>query len=638
MDAEDRTWQDLSAEPYDSPLSYGGWTQTRALGARIASIVCTRELSLQHDDSRPNSGSTEHPRRPGSSGTSLQKRRKQKIIIHSSPFLRCIQSSIAISAGISQFLGNQAKPQVAAQPRYPRNRLFSPARSQSLEQRGGDIRSGSAGRKGSITELNEAGADFTPLISLDKPLLRVDAWLGEWLSPSYYEFITPPPPSEVMLAGAMADLSKSAETIQGATLASESASINQSDAEQDLLEGTGATTLSLVDLARVLPELSSDEAPRFRDSFATGSSRRTRSDSSSEVAHGGYSPPVPTYALSITEPIPAGFVAHARDACLDIDHTWDSTGEPQNWGDGGEFGEEWSSMHVRFRSGLANLVSWYKDHGVQNASQTETDTGDDGEEDVILVIVTHSAGCNALIGGLTNQPVLLEVGMGSLTMAVHKEAPTLIPHPSPRHRRTSSSSSSSVKRSSIALAVHEEYDMKLTASTEHLKPGAELFRMPTMSSATMSSIAEHSELDKPRRNSALGSIRRRPASNSISTQVKSPPSLTSGFGTPTSTTGLWGGRKGSIGVEILEEEEPSPGQSSVMNLPDSRLESPVELPEDAISPMEGGAPLPQPVLGRSGSQKGLWGGGGGGGGGGVATRGSSQRRWTLSERTNSIGQ
>lgn len=465
-------------------------------------------------------------------------------------------------------------------------------------------------------------------MSLEKPLLRVDALLGEWLSPSYYESIAPPPPSANIVASAKVELLRSAETIQGVMLASETSSVIPSDAEQDPIDESSSTPFSAADLLNALPESMTAGAPRYRDSLPGGSRRRARSNSNSELAHDGYSPPVPTYALSIAEPIPAGFVAHARDACVNIDSAWDSMSEPQNWGDGGEYGEEWSAMHVRFRNGLVKLVSWYKEHGLPSQSVDEDDDEDDVEDDIILIIVTHNAGCNALIGGLTNQPTLIEAGTGSLTMAVKKDVPLLALSPTPSHRRTSSSSST--KRSAIALAVHEEYEMRVVASMDHLKAGTDLMKMPLMqSTATMQSIAEHSETDKPRRNSALGSIRRRPGSSSSSAQVKVAPSLS--VGTSTQATGLWGGRKGSIGVETLEEEEQSLGQGSALTLSDALPDATSAVLEDVVSPLESGGPLPQSALGRSASQRGLWGGGGGG-------RTLSQRRWTLSERPNSIGQ
>ena len=40
----------------------------------------------------------------------------------------------------------------------------------------------------------------------EKVLLRIDAWLGEWLTPDYYTDIDPPPPSRQLCAAAVASL------------------------------------------------------------------------------------------------------------------------------------------------------------------------------------------------------------------------------------------------------------------------------------------------------------------------------------------------------------------------------------------------------------------------------------------------
>ena len=56
----------------------------------------------------------------------------------------------------------------------------------------------------------------------EKILLRIDAFLGEWLSPDYYEDITPPPNSTLMVAGAKADLLRRGDNLQAQPDASSS--------------------------------------------------------------------------------------------------------------------------------------------------------------------------------------------------------------------------------------------------------------------------------------------------------------------------------------------------------------------------------------------------------------------------------
>jgi hypothetical protein len=45
LDQANKDWHLTSPTPYDPPLTYGGWTQSRALGARIATLLQTRESS-----------------------------------------------------------------------------------------------------------------------------------------------------------------------------------------------------------------------------------------------------------------------------------------------------------------------------------------------------------------------------------------------------------------------------------------------------------------------------------------------------------------------------------------------------------------------------------------------------------------
>jgi len=189
--------------------------------------------------------------------------------------------------------------------------------------------------------------------------------------------------------------------------------------------------------------------------------------------HGVYQPPIPSYAVSISDPIPAGYVTHARDACVDVDYQWDSMREPQNWGHGGDYGEEWSSMHKRFRKGLSSMIDWYSNNEDPGKLVTRTppthqfsidgDVSSDEDTDLVLILVSHGAGCNALIGALTNQPVLLDVGMASLTMAVRKPD-SVTPESTP-----STTPKTHSRRSSRNIIVADEYDVKLVANTEHLR-------------------------------------------------------------------------------------------------------------------------------------------------------------------------
>lgn len=228
-----------------------------------------------------------------------------------------------------------------------------------------------------------------------------------------------------------------------------------------------------------------DESFGNVSSLAEALRRAGRSDSVTSVTSNGesrlltggaYIAPSPAYAISHNAEIPNGYVPHARDNCCDIDYQWDSMRGNLDWGDGGILGEEWTSMHQRFRKGLQKLVDWYataenpadmvtkerRNGTVINEDATEHD--EDVEIEPVVIIVSHGAGCNALIGAITHQPVLTDVGLASLTQAVRKPGMNGITERSNRVTEASST----VAHPTGLVAIHENYDMKLFASTEHL--------------------------------------------------------------------------------------------------------------------------------------------------------------------------
>jgi hypothetical protein len=333
--------------------------------------------------------------------------------------------------------------------------------------------------------------------------LCVDAFLGEWLSPDYFENITPPPGSNMMVASAKAELLRRAEAIE-ADFGSRSAYGNfpggwgsgtnsVTESEDEVEEGGLAHMASL---GHALPN-------RIRASSHDSASRMNARNAAKlntavPIDKPAYAPPTPAYAISPSDPIPTGYVAHARDACVEVEFQWDSMREPQEWGNGGDYGEEWSSMHKRFRNGLQKMIYWYRDQegsvtsidkptSKNSLSSSSADHEDD--TDTVLILVTHGAGCNALIGALTAQPVLLDVGMASLTMAVRKDildpAISTETSTSPPQSTTSPTpptplSQTRSRKSSIDHAITSAYDILLIASTEHLRAGSNPLSVPQL--------------------------------------------------------------------------------------------------------------------------------------------------------------
>jgi broad specificity phosphatase PhoE len=273
LDQHNPDWHLSSPTPYDPPLTQTGTAQARQTGAAIKDAV---------------------PQPPPTSPTMSNRR----IVIHTSPFLRCVQTAVALASGLEE-----------------------------------------------------------------KVLLRVDAWLGEWLTPDYYTDIDPPPPARQLCQTAIAGLA-------GRT------------------EGIG------------------------------------------------------------------------------VDWGWDSLG----LGGGGEYGEEWGSMHERFNGGLQQLLTYYEKESIRNNTH---DTGDTALE-TLVILVTHGAGCNALLGALSRKPVLIDIPISSLSQAILRPS-------------TPSSTPSQI-----------EYELVLQASTAHVAPSPHMRSTSFPSSTTTSTHSRAASLSSSR--------------------------------------------------------------------------------------------------------------------------------------------
>jgi broad specificity phosphatase PhoE len=588
LDAADKSWHLTSPAPYDPPLTYGGWSQAKALGQRIAALLHQRDneqAETASSGTKNDSGSLDFSKlniskEGGAQGNGPRRpRKKQKIVIHSSPFLRCVQTSTAVAAGISQY-----QTPTTPQPGVPI----------PLEEKNGVP--GSSSAKAPRDKVQSRPKTFEPLADPnlaivskrhtgpERILLRIDAFLGEWLSPDYYADITPPPNSTFMVTGAKADLLRRGDYVQEQPNPNSSKGNfpggwmgNKATDSNTQSPGKGAMS----SLAQVAP---------FRErsnSYHAGLTlQRTKSREApaslavpAAIPRQGssliYEPPHPSYSVSAADPIPRGYVAHAQEACVKVDFQWDSMRPPQDWGDGGEYGDEWSTMHKRFRRGLAGMMQWYRLYGVtppKNPIQGfmfkeplrltpspvshaksdpfpnfSGDVGVDEEEELVLILVTHGAGCNAMLGAMTNQPVLMDIGLASLSMAVRRDEPKLSAALNPDERRASVADP----------GMSETYEVKLSASVDHLRPGVDPSKPPsaqtqtqspavtaspsleyrrrfTGSSTSSSPIEASFSIGEPYRNwnSSLGSMRRTlsngPSSRSMQRQ-----------GSASSSNGLW---------------------------------------------------------------------------------------------------
>ncbi|OTA55965.1 hypothetical protein K449DRAFT_408563 [Hypoxylon sp. EC38] len=544
LDAADKQWHLSSPTPYDPPLTYGGWVQSKTVGARIAAILREREEEdeIAAANREPNTVPTK------------QKKRRYRVVIHSSPFLRCTQTSIAIAAGLAS-----STPLTAPVDRSPSPRS-TPVSSPS---------------------------------SIEKSVLRLDAFLGEWLSPDYFEHITPPPKSSLMLMTAKAELLRrenyneyphfhnrhtpnaptqlwSASPSRGSPLAS---SVTP---ESDTSSGLDNVST----LRSSLPRIRSDSVGNLDPKAAHKISPQDSPWNS------GYVAPVPSYALSTSEPIPRGYVAHARDACVDVDYQWDSSRDDFGWGDGGVLPEEWAAMHQRFRKGFRRLVEWYsttENPGEMvtktvsslkstKSPQKESDHGGpsvDDDQDVeienVVVLVSHGAGCNALIGAITQQPVLIDVGMSSITMAQRKPD-----FDNGLNTGMYPGFASSLEGPLITqrISMSEIFELKLFANTEHLHSA---ITPPSISRSSSSAGRNPRGRYNNGITSALKDVnfaaslyggstpgsRSTSANASLGSMRRGSPVLGSSFRTPLPSNGVTGGITVGSGVSSFQSTSPN---------------------------------------------------------------------------------
>ncbi|KIH86360.1 phosphoglycerate mutase family protein [Sporothrix brasiliensis 5110] len=494
LDAADKLWHLSSPTPYDPPLTYGGWSQSRAIGQRIADIL--------RESTPPESA-------PSADGKPVPKKRRYKIVIHSSPFLRCIQTSIAISSGIASDSLPLEHPR-SFEP-LPPLRIWTP------------MQNGQTSAPTSNPSFDPTPKTITP--RLNKSVMRLDAFLGEWLSPGYFELITPPPSSVLMVASAKAELLRREDYSSFSHTTNHQATHAHSHSASYLWGATRSNSwTSRPSEGGELPRSGSQHIPPveppiglFNNTSADGRPMSSNGDIQSPrwdaSRHSGmhrpnvvgYVAPVPQFAMSSRAPTPSGYVAHARDACVDFDYQWDSMRAPYDWGDGGEFGEEWAAMHRRFRKGLQKLVDWYSitdapakmvtnavqfragssklessgscsedaDCAIDDNDSDSDIVDDDCIEETVVVLVSHGAGCNALIGAITQQPVLMDVGLASLSVAVRRHGmDSLTSLSEDEHSHTHNSKwSGAIHRGHPdgVVPLNKYFEMKLLANSDHLR-------------------------------------------------------------------------------------------------------------------------------------------------------------------------
>ena len=450
--------------------------QSRTVGVRIASILREREAEDEALAAAATSAGNEDGQHQN------KKRHKKKlyrVVIHSSPFLRCVQTSIAISAGLASTPFPSATIMTATTTTTATEGL-SPVTIPSHVGQGASLSPNPTHSPGKLTISTNVHSRF-PVLShgLSKSVLRLDSFLGEWLSPGYFEHITPPPRSTLMLATAKAELLRRENYDEYPNFMPYSARHSPHTSGQLWSARTGSVPMHGSPLAT--PGTPSPRLPSGPDSLSSSHDKSQAHTGEAQdylqhpgSGHRGYMSPVPSYAISTSQPIPRGYVAHARDACVDLDYQWDSTRDSLAWGDGGVLPEEWAAMHQRFRKGLRRLVDFYTTTPNPAEMVTKTPTSADPKlkvvpeesEDVeienVVILVSHGAGCNALVGAITQQPVLADIPMSSITMAQRR--PGLDEDDEISYDRGFSLDDALTRRRGPS----DLFELKLFANTDHL--------------------------------------------------------------------------------------------------------------------------------------------------------------------------
>ncbi|KAJ5779881.1 Histidine phosphatase superfamily clade-1 [Penicillium paradoxum] len=575
LDAADKDWHLTSPSPFDPPLSYGGWMQSRALGIRIGSLLRAHQFTGE----APETQRSHHPTSdnqaksaPASSGLS----HRYNVIVHTSPYLRCLQTAIGVSSGINQqFTGTEPSKATSSAPTLPEA-------SSKADQR---------------------------------CLLRVDAFLGEWLSPDYYDQITPPPASDRMVASAKGELLRRAEVIpvvDGSTKALSGHFPGGWGSQAHLTSPVEDEDHRLHPATTQRPRANTHGT--LQSPVHTKRVKKTLSRLNTEVPpdlEACYVHPTPTYAVSASDPIPTGYVAHARNACTKIDYQWDSMRTPY-WGTGGEFDEEWSTMQERIHDGFQHMINWYREQDSSEVGSIAESNGKTKDHvQTVLVIITHGAGCNALIGSLKGHSVLLDINTASLTMAVRGNHVNNLPHDMDPMPKSPGSANQSVS---------QEYSLQLVASTDHLRPGVNPSQLPSLSSPSVQVLSPPPVSSYRNRLGSRPSLLQETFPNGSSRSSTSPRAWTLAVRPATSshpTSGLWN----SISSPIDKTDDTE--DSFVPNFGDRPVSQDSTLSFNSID-RGWTKQLPQ----RTQSQRGLW--------GSAQSLGDrengTKRRWTVTEQ------
>ena len=474
LDKTDVGWSLNSPTPYDSPLTHHGWNQSEALGMRIGSVLHHFEHQTSRIDSPIQEATSFHDH---TSGRSYRARDKKKlnVVMHSSPYLRCTQTAIAVSAGIAR----------------------ARAKLTHIDSGQDDHASTLLVQQPDTVHKNASQEHVSSRHGSCKIKLRLDAFLGEWLTPDYFQPMYSAPNATHLVATAKTDLLQGPGENEDNRHESLSSLPIWGNVRSKLVEKDeardGRQSVTAKGFSKQSVQEQRTESHRImRDAYSRRDMKlATVFNEDFDLCRAKDVTLHSTDKLFQAEPVPRRVIEQAKNAYIEIDSQWDSTIDPLSWGNGGELGEEWSEMHARFTTGIHSMLKWYANGETQNSNIQATNPafGEVYKLETVLIIVTHGAGCNALIGALTNQPILVDVDTSSLTMFVRKYG-------------AGSNASDCFLRSMTELPTCgygflEFYDLKSLAETEHLQPGVDPIQIPHNSSNHSTSLHGSEDVRQP---------------------------------------------------------------------------------------------------------------------------------------------
>ena len=405
----------------------------------------------------------------------IRDKRSLNVVMHSSPYLRCTQTAIAVSSGIANAYDELRRADQPETIRRDQEGIVEDKKRQEAN----------SASSNSAPQLSIGGPELNYKSTSPKLLssnfkkhrikLKLDAFLGEWLTVDYFEHMYASPNATYLLETAKIDLLRGTEDIADDsddtickiviketppdynTSKNRKAIATKSPSEQGFQPQDHACSENYV--RNNYDKCGIKVSTIFRTEFSLENGRDRAS--------------LDCDKLSKSESTPQGIIDQARRKYVKVDGQWDSMKEPLLWGDGGELGEDWGSMHQRLNTGLHCLLNWYMNKELHNQGALEaTDSlsSEEHESDTVIIIVTHGAACNALIGAFTNQPIVVEVGTSSFTMFVRKEKV------SEETLRCSITSRMELPQSRSNLS--NIYNLKLLASTQHLQPDINPTKIP----------------------------------------------------------------------------------------------------------------------------------------------------------------